>query len=153
MASEDRLAADRENKRAFPDEELSKLSDDQAFVRGYIRNAARTWFNPRFDCTPLWQDVTVNMDMFGYVWGKVFSDIDVTDGLQTLDRPVFLALGRYDFIVAPPSSWDPIKASFQNLTIQIFERSGHTPQFEESELFDERTLSWMNESSAAAGTI
>jgi proline iminopeptidase len=153
MASEDRLAADRENKRAFPDEELSKLSDDQPFVRGYIRNAARTWFNPRFDCTPLWQDVTVNMDMFGYVWGKVFSDIDVTDGLQTLDRPVFLALGRYDFIVAPPSSWDPIKASFQNLTIQIFERSGHTPQFEESELFDERILSWMNESSAAAGTI
>jgi proline iminopeptidase len=83
----------------------------------------------------------------------VFSDIDVTDGLQTLDRPVFLALGRYDFIVAPPSSWDPIKASFQNLTIQIFERSGRTPQFEESELFDERILSWMNESSAAAGTI
>ena len=83
------------------------------------------------------------MDMFGHVWGNLFAEIDVTDGLEQLDLPVFLALGRYDFIVAPPSSWDPIKSKFRDLTIRIFEKSGHTPQFEEPELFDEELLDWI----------
>jgi proline iminopeptidase len=91
--------------------------------------------------------VTVNWDMFGYVWGKLFAEIDATQGLEHFDRPVFAALGRYDFIVAPPASWDPIKSMFQRLTIRIFEKSGHTPQFEEPELFDENLLAWMNDNS------
>ena len=85
--------------------------------------------------------------MFGYVWGKLFAEIDATQGLEHFDRPVFAALGRYDFIVAPPASWDPIKSMFQRLTIRIFEKSGHTPQFEEPELFDENLLAWMNDNS------
>jgi proline iminopeptidase len=145
LADSDRLAAEQENLLTLPDAELAKLPPDEAFVRGYIRNAARVWYDPRFDCTPLWQDVKINMDMFEYVWGKLFAEIDVTKDLENFDRPVFLALGRYDFIVAPPSSWDPIKPKFQNLTIRVFEKSGHTPQFEEPELFDEELLSWMNQ--------
>jgi proline iminopeptidase len=93
------------------------------------------------------------MDMFGHVWGKVFAEIDVTKGLEQFDRPVFLALGRYDFIVAPPSSWDPLKSRFKNLTIQVFERSGHTPQFEEPELFDEQLLAWIKETSPVVGAV
>jgi proline iminopeptidase len=151
LADKDRLAAERENKLALPDEELAKLPADQAFVRGYIRNAARVWYDPRFDCTPLWRDVTINMDMFGYVWGRVFAEIDVSNGLEQFDRPVFLALGRYDFIVAPPSSWDPLISRFKNLTMRIFERSGHTPQFEEAELFDGQLLNWIKETSPVVG--
>lgn len=153
LADVNRLTAERENKLALPDEELAKLPPDQAFVRGYIRNAARVWYDPRFDCTPLWQDVTINMDMFGYVWGKVFAEIDVTNGLEQFDRPVFLALGRYDFIVAPPSSWDPLQSKFKNLTIRVFERSGHTPQLEEPELFDEQLLKWIKDTSLVVGAV
>ena len=153
LADANRLAAERANKLALPDEELAKLPPDQAFVRGYIRNAARVWYDPRFDCTPLWQDVTINMDMFGYVWGKVFAEIDVTKGLEQFDRPVFIALGRYDFIVAPSSTWDPLKSRFKNLTIQVFEKSGHTPQFEEPELFDEQLLTWIKETSLVVGAV
>jgi len=145
LADSDRLAAEQENLLTLPDAELAKLSPDEAFVRGYVRSAARVWYNPRFDCTHLWQDVKINLDMFDYVWGKLFAEIDVTKDLENFDRPVFLALGRYDFVLAPPSSWDPIKPKFQNLTIQVFEKSGHTPQFEEPELFDEELLSWMNQ--------
>ena len=145
LAGPDRLAAEQQNILALPDEELAKLPPDQVFVRGYIRNAARVWYDPRFDCTPLWEGVTVNMDVFGYVWGKLFAEIDVANGLEHFDRPVFLALGRYDFIVAPPSSWDPVKSKFKSLTIRVFEKSGHTPQYEEPELFDQELLSWMNQ--------
>lgn len=41
LADADRLTAERENMLAVPDGELAKLPPDQAFVRGYIRNAAR----------------------------------------------------------------------------------------------------------------
>jgi hypothetical protein len=41
LADSDRLAAERENTLAVRDEDLAKLPPDQAFVRGYIRNAAR----------------------------------------------------------------------------------------------------------------
>ena len=147
LADADRLAAEQQNMLLISNEELAALPPDQAFIRGYIRNVARVWYDPRFDCTSLWAGVTINMDMFGHVWGKLFAEIDVSRGLEEFDRPVFLALGRYDFIVAPPSSWDPVKSKFKNLTIRIFERSGHTPQFEEPELFDRALISWMKETS------
>jgi proline iminopeptidase len=153
LADSARLAAELDNRLALPDEQLAKLPPDRAFVQSYIRNAARVWYDPRFDCTHLWEDVTVNMDMFGYVWGKVFAQIDVTDGLEHFDRPVFLALGRYDFITAPPCSWDPLKSRFKNLTVRVFERSGHTPQFEEPELFDEQLVTWITETSSMVDAV
>jgi proline iminopeptidase len=39
--------------------------------------------------------------MFDYVWGKVFRDIDITKDLDKLKAPVFLALGRYDYLIPP----------------------------------------------------
>lgn len=148
LANSDRFAAEHENMLALPDEELEKLPPDEAFVRGYVRAAARAWYDPRFDCTYLWEGVRLNLDMFDHVWGKVFAEIDITHGLEAFDRPVFVALGRYDFIVAPPSSWDSVKPRFKNLVIRIFEQSGHTPQLEEAELFDEVLLAWINEHSS-----
>ena len=82
--------------------------------------------------------------MFEHVWGKLFAEIDITKGLEDLKCPVFLALGRYDFIVGLPSSWDPFKSKFKNLTLRIFEESGHTPQFEEPDLFNKELLAWMD---------
>lgn len=88
------------------------------------------------------------MDMFGHVWGDLFTKIDVTDGLDGFDRPVFVALGRHDFIVAPPSSWEPILPLFSDITVRIFEKSGHTPQFEEAWRFDKELLDWMRQRSS-----
>ena len=51
--------------------------------------------------------------------------------------------GRYDYLIAPPSAWDPLRDKFNDLTVRVFERSGHTPQFEEPELFDAELLSWL----------
>jgi proline iminopeptidase len=150
IASPDRRAAEKENMARVSDEQLAGLAPDQAFIQTYIRNAARVWHNPRFDCSPFWEGVTVNMDMFGHVWGGLFTKIDVTDGLDRLDRPVFMALGRHDFIVAPPSSWDPILPLFSDITVRVFEKSGHTPQFEEAERFDKELLEWMQQKSKMA---
>jgi proline iminopeptidase len=142
-ASPERKAAMRENLQRLPDEELAKLSPAEANVRRYVRDGPRIWHDPTFDSSALWKGIHHNMAMFDYVWGVVFRDIDITKGLSTLDRPVFLALGRYDFLVPPPAAWEPLRPKFKDLTIQVFEKSGHTPQYEEPDLFDQSLLSWI----------
>ena len=141
-----------ENRRNMPDEQLAELPPGEAFIKNYIRNSPRGWYDPHFDSTPLWEGVDVNMDMFDYVWGELFRDIDVTRGLETFDRPVFLALGRHDFLGATPSAWDPITDRFADVTVRIFEESGHTPQFDEPELFDTELLAWIEEHEVRSGT-
>jgi proline iminopeptidase len=143
--SPERKAAMEENLRRLPDETLAQLPLQERFIRSYVRNGPRIWYDPRFDSSPLWEGVEVNLDMIDHVWGHVLRDIDITQGLATFDRPVFLALGRYDFVVAPPSAWDALRPQFRDLTVRVFERSGHTPQYEEAALFDAELVRWMQE--------
>jgi proline iminopeptidase len=143
--SPERKAVMEENLRRLPAETLAQLPPGAQFIRSYVQNGPRIWYDPRFDSSPLWEGVEVNRDMIDHVWGHVFRDIDITRGLATFDRPVFLALGRYDFLVAPPAAWDAIRPKFRDLTVRIFERSGHTPQYEEAVLFDAELLRWLKE--------
>ena len=142
-ASAERKAIMAENLRRLPDEELAKRPPGQGFIDGYVRNAPKIWYDPGFNAAPLWEGVTVNMDMMNHVWGRIFRDIDITQGLDRLPQPVLLLLGRFDFLLAPPSIWDPVRPKFKDLTVQIFEKSGHTPQYEEPALFDQVLLDWM----------
>jgi proline iminopeptidase len=116
---------------------------ERRFITFCLRLAAKSWYDPTFDATAQWKDVRVNMPIIDHVWGEVFRDIDVTAGLERLEKPVFLALGRFDFLVAPYWAWDSRRKSFRDLTVRVFDRSSHTPQFEESDLFDAELLRWI----------
>ncbi len=132
-----------ENSLRLPDEKLFQLSPREAFIQSYVRLGPKAWYDPQFDSSPLWEGVEINVDMFTYMWGRVFRDIDITKGLDNFHKPVFLALGRYDYLVAPASTWDPIRSKFHDLTIRVFEKSGHTPQYEQAVLFDKELLEWL----------
>jgi proline iminopeptidase len=140
----DRKAVMAENLRRLPDEQLKSLQPGEAWIRTYVRNAPRIWYDPRFDASRFFEGVAINMDMYNHVWGEIFRDINIGRGLESFNRPVLLALGRYDFLVAPPSSWDRIRPLFHDLTVRVFERSGHAPQTEEEDLFDAELLTWMD---------
>ncbi len=137
-----------ERKAAF-EREMAALGADIAarpeerFKSLLIRLGAKSWHQPDFDAAPLWLDVTVNNAVFDHLWGEVFRDIDIRKGLNTLTAPVLLALGRSDYLVAPASTWDEYRGEFADLTVRTFEKSGHTPQLEESDLFDEVLLSFL----------
>ena len=142
--SPDRKAALKISEQKLPDEKLAALSPSQRFIKQYVRSGARIWYDFNFDASPLWEGVEINMEVFTYIWGTVFRDIDITQGLDKFDKPVFLGLGRYDFL-APYCLWNPIRSKFKNLTVRVFEKSGHTPQYEEPELFDEELIKWLSE--------
>lgn len=146
LASAERKAALERNWDGAPEEAPEDTYPGENFIKSYVRNGPRAWYDYNFDSMPFWKGVEVNMDMFNHVWGTLLAEIDITRNLETLDRPVLLALGKYDFLIAPPSSWNPIKPKFKSLTMRVFEQSGHTPQFEEAELFDAELLGWLNSS-------
>lgn len=113
------------------------------FITLCLRLGARSWFDAEFDAAPLWEGVSVNMAGIDYVWGEVFRELDIREGLTAVELPVFLALGQLDYLVAPPGAWQPYREYFRDLTVRVFERSGHTPQLEESALFDQELLAWL----------
>jgi len=128
----------------YSNSQYDQIPLSQRFIRNYVRHAARIWYDFNFDSSSLWSDVNVNMSIFEYIWGTLFKEINIAENLEILDKPVFLALGRYDFVVAPPESWNLLCPKFQNLSMHIFEYSGHSPFYEEPDLFDAKLLDWLS---------
>jgi proline iminopeptidase len=122
--------------------ELAK-APDQAMVTLCKRLGAASWYDYRYDAASLWEGVRVNQPVFDYVWGKLFAEIDITQGLDNFNQPVFLALGKFDFLVAPFYTWNALRPKFKNLTVRLFEKSSHSPQFEEPEAFDKELTKWL----------
>ncbi|HEV8051909.1 MAG TPA: alpha/beta hydrolase [Parachlamydiaceae bacterium] len=142
----ERKAALAERILQFPDAKLAELPPAERFVKWNVRRAPQAWFDFHFDSSSLWQGILPNMPLLDFFYGVALKDLDTSKGLETLDLPVFLALGRFDYIIAPPGCWDPIRKKFKHLTIKIFEQSGHSPQYEEPVLFDAELLKWLKDS-------
>jgi proline iminopeptidase len=141
----DRKAAFDRNMKLMPDEKLNQLPRDEWFLQMNFRNIPKSWYDYNFDSTPLWQGVKPNTHVLDQMYLRFAREIDVSQGLESLDLPVFLAYGRFEFLVAPVHSWDPLRPKFKNLTVRIFEKSAHSPQYEEAELFDAELLKWAGE--------
>lgn len=128
---------------------MSHLEEDIAadpsrrFIHYVLRSGPRIWYDHTFDATHLWDSVRVIPEMFDHVWGTLFQTIDIAQGLDELDAPVFLGLGRYDYW-NPPHLWEPVRDAFTNLRIRVFEQSGHTPQLEDAAQFDRELLAWLS---------
>ena len=63
-------------------------------------------------------------------------------GASSLIVPIFIAHGRYDYVV-PYDLWEGIPARLPNATLQVFEKSGHQPFFEEPDGFARALTDWM----------
>lgn len=141
----ERKAALERNEKLMPDEKLNQLPRDQWFLQMNFRNVPKSWYNYDFDSTPLWQGVQPNTHILDQMYLRFAREIDVSLELESLDLPVLLVYGRFEFQVAPVHSWDPLRPKFKNLTVRIFEKSAHSPQYEEPNLFDAELLKWLEE--------
>ncbi|RMG78184.1 MAG: alpha/beta hydrolase [Bacteroidetes bacterium] len=110
-------------------------------IATYINNAPIYFYNPDYDSKWLWEGVRLNVPVMSHVFTDVFFDFKLTNG-PTIEVPAFVAVGYFDFS-APPVLWDDQKSAFSNLTYVVFNKSGHSPQLEEAELFDQKLLDWL----------
>jgi len=138
------------HRKAIFAREIARLADDIAahpherFKYLLIRLGARSWFDADFDARYLWEGVWINDIGFDHLWGEVFRDFDMHAAAPGVAAPVLLTLGRYDYLTAPPEAWEPFKPDFAALTVEMFERSGHTMQLEQQERFDEVLLDFLH---------
>ena len=73
----------------------------------------------------------------------------MTVGASSLRVPLLIAHGRFDYTV-PWQLWQGIAAQLPDATLQLFERSGHQPFFEEPSRFAAALSDWMDRPQASA---
>ncbi len=141
-ASDERKMILKKNWEQIPQEEMKKLTPSEALIKTYVTNSPMYWYDPSYDGSWIWEGVEANTDVFNHIAINVLSNYDITESLPRLKAPVFLGLGRYDYVV-PYTLWDGVKEKFTNLSYHLFEKSGHTPQLEEPDLFDQKLIDWI----------
>jgi len=133
-ASEERKQILRENMARLPP---NPTQGQVMFAQTPMR-----YFDARFDAVPLYAEAVVRPEFLQHVFGSLTQGWDITVGSGSLRVPIFLAHGRYDYTV-PYVLWDGIPAQLPNATLEIFERSGHQPFFEEPDRFVGALTDWM----------
>jgi proline iminopeptidase len=134
-ATEERKRVLRENLAALP---AGASMGQMMFARTPSR-----FFDPRADAASLFAGADSRPGFLGHVMGTLTRDWDITANASSLHVPLFIAHGRYDYTV-PYVLWREIVSKLPpRATLQIFERSGHQPFFEEPEPFAAAVAEWM----------
>ena len=142
--------ASPERKRQF-EKDIALLESDikkdpeRRFVYMCIRMGAQSFYDYTFDAAYMWEGVYTNMAIIDYLWGEAFGELNLIQSLNTFNKPVFIGLGRYDYLVTPVSLWDSIDDTYENVKKVVFEHSGHNPMFEEPHSFDRELIKWICE--------
>ncbi|MEU7880183.1 alpha/beta fold hydrolase [Microbispora bryophytorum] len=76
---------------------------------------------------------------------------DVKPQLPSVTCPTLVTVGRHDW-VTPVSSSETIASLVPNSTLVVFEESGHSPQIEEAELFQQTMREFLAEALPDLGT-
>jgi proline iminopeptidase len=140
-ASEARKLANKRNLERITDEDLKKAPPAKAWKLQFVRNGARYWYDATYDSSWMLEGIAPNMKLIPHVAAQL-TEYDVVKRTPRVTTPVFLALGRYDYLV-PYHTWEGRKDSFPTFSYNLFEKSGHYPMFEEPQLFDQKLLEWI----------
>jgi len=101
------------------------------------------FFVADFDARPLFAGADVKPQVFAHLMRALTPAWDISVDASALRVPIFLAQGRYDYIV-PYTLWQGIPETLPDATLHLFERSGHQPFFEEPESFTSAVAGWMS---------
>lgn len=141
-ASAERKALRQRDREALPEDSLRTLPPGEAMKLRYVTSAPVYFHDPGYDPAWILEGVTWNVPAWDRLFGSIMPSYDLAVG-PPIRVPVFLALGRDDFAV-PVGLWDAERHKIPDLSLHVFERSGHYPMLEEPEAFDAALLGWMD---------
>jgi proline iminopeptidase len=137
------FAADAsEERKQILEDNLARLAPGAPAGQTMLAQTPVRFFDPRFDAAPLFAESVYKPRLLQQTMGVLAQGWDVTVDASSLRVPIFLAHGRYDYVV-PYTLWDGIPETLPNATLQLFEHSGHQPFLEEPDRFTEAVTSWM----------
>ncbi len=143
LASPERKQIDAENQQRSI-AERAQLSPQDAIVRMYVLGAPRLFFDPRFDCTFLWEGTSASPEIWDRFWGSggEWKRFDAASTLPSIKCPTLIVAGLCDFVV-PPTLWYGKKDLLANCEYVLLDKSGHNPQFEEAQRFNRFVMEWL----------
>jgi proline iminopeptidase len=134
-------SADDERKRVLR-ENLAALPPNAAPGQQLLAQTPMRFFDPRADGGAVFTGADIRPDFIPHVMTRLAPGWDIRSGAAELRAPLFIGLGRHDYVV-PHVLWDGVAAALPRATLQIFERSGHQPFFEEPAAFADAVSAWM----------
>lgn len=141
-ASDERKMILSQNWEKISEEELSRMSPKKRVVTTYLAMTPKLFYDPRYDLSWIYEVVESNQKISNHLFQVIFKDYDIAKRAGKVETPVFLAIGRYDYMW-PYFLWDDRKDILHNLSYNLFEKSGHFPMVEERELFDKKLVEWI----------
>ena len=117
------------------------LSGGDITIENYIAMAPKYWYDPDYDARWLWEGMTINQALIEHLYGIIFEDYHMFKYEKSVPAPTLVVMGKYDYAV-PSALWQDFD-SIPDLTLKLFEKSGHTPQLEEPGLFLAIILEWL----------
>lgn len=148
-ASEARKRALGKRLAALERRPLETYTPEEMYVARYQAEAPKYWYDLDYDAASLWEGMPINIGAM-----KRFRDF-FADGYEMswderrMTAPVLVVMGEHDYAV-PHTLWDEVRPRLSNLTYQLFDRSGHTPQLEQPDRFDRMLLDWIRSGSGGA---
>jgi len=125
------------------EERMATVPPGKTFGVWYVAHRPMVFFDPRYDATWMFDPIEFDSPTFNHFLGVILEDYHVGATLREVTVPVFLALGRYDYLV-PHITWGPLKGAMPGLTCRVFDESGHYPMMEEPDRFDRELLEWLD---------
>ena len=122
--------------------EVDRLTGKDEAAKVYNTMSPQYWFNPRYDATWLWDGMVVHSELTQHLFTKVFQNYNMFNPAVKINIPVLVTLGKFDYVI-PYTLWRTKYSSIPDFTIAHFEKSGHTPQLEEADLFNKTLLNWL----------
>lgn len=141
-ASSERKMILKQNMEKIAEDELSRMPSKERVVKTYMAMAPKLFYDPTYDLSWIYEVVESNQDIARHLFQVIFKDYDIAKRPGRVETPVFLAIGRYDYL-CPYFIWDDRKDILPNLSYNLFEKSGHFPMVEEQELFDKKLIEWI----------
>ncbi|RFA30018.1 hypothetical protein CAI21_07315 [Alkalilimnicola ehrlichii] len=140
-ASEERKAILKDRRQAVDKDRLARLSPSEAYIAQYVTDAPLYWNDPTYDAAWVWEGMQFRMEAI-HAFRDLYKSYELHWDSQSLKAPVLIIAGRNDFAV-PPTLWESVLPKLRNTTFHLLEDSGHTPQLEQAEAFDNLLLSWL----------
>jgi proline iminopeptidase len=141
-ASDERKMILEQNWGKISEDELSRMSPKERTVKTYMAMTPKIFYDPRYDLSWIYEVVESNRDVSNHLFQIIFKDYDIAKRHGRVETPVFLAIGRYDYLW-PYFTWDERKDVLPNLSYNLFEKSGHFPMVEERGSFDKKLVEWI----------
>ncbi len=143
-ASRERKAALQNRQERFAAQRQAARGSD-AIVLTFVSGAPRFWFDLGYDGASLWRGIRIDTLRWSGLFASAAS-YDVRVG-PSISRPVFVALGRYDYTI-PYTTWSrEYLAALPRGTVQTFAQSGHSPFMEQPVEFAQRLAAWLDATS------